>query len=162
MYDADTVALIAGAPRIDGLDLADLLRRLTDAYASIVATRIRLRPTPGDRASPAVVANVIAEMRRLAFTHEAFVSVLPDRADRASAAFVAGSAHHVCLMAEQVVGSPSRPTELGLAAISPEVSATLLCGRSRPVARSRRLSPNLFSSWLFRMTQFGRYIYPPE
>jgi hypothetical protein len=41
MFDADTVALIAAAPHLDGLDLTTLPQRLTNAYASIVAARIR-------------------------------------------------------------------------------------------------------------------------
>ena len=45
MFDADTVALIARAPVLEGLDLAALPQRLTDAYASIVAARIRIRRT---------------------------------------------------------------------------------------------------------------------
>ena len=43
MFDADTVALILRAPVLEGLDLAALPQRLTAAYASIVAARIRTR-----------------------------------------------------------------------------------------------------------------------
>jgi superfamily II DNA/RNA helicase len=126
MFDADTVALIAGASPLDGLDLAALPLRLTNAYASIVAARVRVRDIAGDAAwLPAETVRIVAEMRRLAFTHEAFVSALPERPDRAAAAFVSGAAHHICLLAERVKDT-HRPTHLGVQGISPEVSAVLL------------------------------------
>lgn len=103
MFDADTVALIAGAPGLEGLDLAALPQRLTDAYASIVAARIRLRQAAGEPIRlPEVTARTLDEMRRLAFSLEAFVSVLPERRDRAAAGFVAGTAHDVSLLAERL------------------------------------------------------------
>ena len=126
MFDADTVALIAGAPALEGLDLATLPLRLTDAYASIVAARVRLREATEDDAwLPVEIVQVIAEMRRLAFTHEGLVSASPQRPDRAAAAFVAGAAHHICLLAERL-RNRRRPTRLEAQGIAPEVSATLL------------------------------------
>jgi hypothetical protein len=96
MFDAQTIELISRAPALEGLDLAALPQRLTDAYATIVATRVRLRRlAPGERALPEATVALLGEMRKLAFAHEALVSVLPERDDRAAAAFVAGAAHHV-------------------------------------------------------------------
>ncbi|WJI61924.1 hypothetical protein NLY43_25470 [Mesorhizobium sp. C416B] len=127
MFDADTVALMASAPRLEGLDLADLPRRLTDAFAEIVSARIRLRQrAAAGRALPEAVEAIVKEMRRLAFSHEALVGVSPERENRAGAAFVAGAAHHVTLLADRVGPSAARPTLLGPQEISPEVSATLL------------------------------------
>jgi superfamily II DNA/RNA helicase len=126
MYDADTVALIRSAPALDGLNLDDLPQRLTEAYASIVAARIRIRAAAPDDGLPAETASLVEDMRRLAFTHEALVSALPNRQDRAAAAFVAGAAHHVSLLAGRVGNSDASPSHLGLQSISPEVSATLL------------------------------------
>ena len=126
MFDADTVALIAGAPALDGLDLEDLPQRLTNAYATIVASRVRLREMPEGGGLPDEVADMVRQMRRLAFTYERFVSALPERHDRAAAAFVAGAAHHLCSLVEQLAAQPLPPSRLGLDAISPEVSATLL------------------------------------
>jgi hypothetical protein len=126
MFDADTVALIAAAPPLDGLDLTTLPQRLTNAYASIVSARIRLRNVAGDRvALPADTVAIVTEMQRVAFTHEGLVSALPERDDRASAAFVGGAAHHICLLAERMRRT-LRPTRLHVNGISPEVSATLL------------------------------------
>src|ERR1700693_84140 len=98
MFDSQTVALIASAPALDGLDLAALPKELTSAYAAIVAARIRLRsvvPSADDRPRlPEDMLILVARMRRLAFTHEALVSVSPTREDRAAAGFVAAAAHH--------------------------------------------------------------------
>jgi superfamily II DNA/RNA helicase len=126
MFDADTVTLISRAPALDGVDLAELPQRLTRAYASIVSTRIRLRETEGAGALPGDIAEIIRELKRLAYSHEAFVSVLAQRENRAAAAFVAGAAHHVSLLAEKVREEGPRTSNLSLQAISPEVSAALL------------------------------------
>ena len=127
MFDADTVALITRAPALQDLDLAALPQRLTNAYASIVAARIRIRRTPTTRPTlPDVTAQTVGEMQRLAFALEGYLSAVPEREDRAAAGFVAGTAHHVALLAEKITATQPRPTALGLAGISPEVSATLL------------------------------------
>src|SRR5215211_4219657 len=127
MFDADTVALIARAPPLEGLDLAKLPQDFTEAYAEIVTARIRLRELATDGALPDVVRNSIKTMRRLASAQEAFVATLPDREDRAAAAFVAASAHHVCMLADAaVLGETRQASYLGIDSISPEVSASLL------------------------------------
>lgn len=126
MFDTDTVALMSRAPELSGLDMAELPQRLTNAYAAIVAARIRLRATEDASEIPEDLAEIVREMKRLAFTHEAFVSAISDRENRASAAFVAGAAHHVSLFAETIGSREPRPSRLGFQAISPEVSATLL------------------------------------
>ncbi len=43
MFDPETVGLIQQAPALEGLDLAALPQVLTDAFATVVAARIRLR-----------------------------------------------------------------------------------------------------------------------
>jgi superfamily II DNA/RNA helicase len=126
MFDADTVSLISKAPALEGVDLAELPQLLTNAYASIVSARIRLQQPERGRAIPDDIAEIVREMKRLAFTHEAFVSVLAERENRASAAFVAGEAHYVSLLADKLREEELRASSLGLQAISPEVSATLL------------------------------------
>jgi hypothetical protein len=65
-------------------------------------------------------------MRRIASAHEAFVSALPERDDRSAAAFVAGSAHHVCMLADSVRPGSGSLSYLGIEAVSAEISATLL------------------------------------
>jgi hypothetical protein len=43
MFDPQTVTLIRQAPPLEGLDLEKLPQLLTDAFATLVAARIRLR-----------------------------------------------------------------------------------------------------------------------
>jgi hypothetical protein len=127
VFDADTIRLIARAPPLEGVNLEDLPRQLTNAYAAIVAARIRLRAgvLEQDRLPSEIIAP-LNEMRRLAFTHEALVSVSGNRENRAAAAFVAGAAHHITLMAEKVRNPVTRASELGYQSVSPEISAALL------------------------------------
>ncbi|WP_269503990.1 DEAD/DEAH box helicase [Burkholderia sp. IMCC1007] len=126
MFDADTVTLISSAPQLPGLDLKDLPRRLTDAYATLVSARIRLRELADTRQLPEEVTTVAREMNRLAFSQEALVSAIGDRENRAAAAFVAGAAHHVVLLADKIGATSPRASSLSLECISPEVSATIL------------------------------------
>lgn len=126
MFDKDTSKLIAAAPSLDGLDHEDLPKRLTNAYTSIVSARIRLRELAQAPSISEDAQILVREMQRLAFANEAFVSAAPERENRASAAFVAGAAHHVSLMAKRVSAKETVSTRLLINSISPEVSATLL------------------------------------
>lgn len=126
MFDSDTVNLISGAPKLDDLDLAELPQILTKAYTTIVSARIRLRETINADKDSTDITEINHYMRRLAFTQEAFVSVLADRENRAAAAFVGGTAHYVSLLAEKIQLEKPQSSYLGYQAISPEVSATLL------------------------------------
>ena len=124
MYDADTVALIANAPPLAGLNLRELPKQLTEAYAKIVAARLRVIEALGGM--PDEITEIVFKMRRLAAANEAFV-VATDRDNRAAAAFVAGSAHHLVALAESSVGTvDARPSSLTAHGISPEVAAALL------------------------------------
>jgi superfamily II DNA/RNA helicase len=126
MFDADTVALMARATALDGLDLGELPQLLTSAYATIVSARIRLRESEVGEEVPADLADIVANMKRLAFSHEAFVSVFNERESRAASAFVAGEAHHLVLLADLRRRQAPTPSSLGFDSISSEVSATLL------------------------------------
>ncbi len=126
MFDPDTSKLISDAPSLDGLDLSKLSAQLTDAYTLIVTARVRMREAAKDSVLPDDIMKIATQMRRIAFTNEAFVSALPGREDRAAAAFVAGAAHHVSLMAARMVRTERQETRLMLNSIAPEVSATLL------------------------------------
>lgn len=92
MFDRETLDLIASAPSLQGLESRDLAKELTAAYTKIVAARIRLRS--GEEADHGI-ESLIDEMRRLAFVQESLVSLAPESDTRRSAAFVAGTAHHV-------------------------------------------------------------------
>lgn len=122
MFDPTTTALIRAAPPLEGLDLEGLPKRLTEAFADIVSARIRLRGAVADEENEAI-AGTVAELRRIAAAHEAYAALLPDRENRASASFVAASAH-------QVVSAALRPADatsyVDMAAVSSDVCATLL------------------------------------
>ena len=102
MFDPITVELIARAPPLASLDLDELPKRFTNAYAEIVAARVRMRGLVGTDSRTEALATLLDEMRRLAAAQEAFVASDPKRQTRAAAAFVAGAAHQLCLMAEIV------------------------------------------------------------
>ncbi len=122
MFDPITSALIASSPQLSGLDLQSLPKRLTEAYAEIVAARIEFRGQPG--ATSERLTTVLAEMRRLAAAQEAFVALEPDRGNRNAAAFVAASAHQVRLLATP--SGERAGSYLDGTSVAPEVCASLL------------------------------------
>jgi hypothetical protein len=153
MFDPVTVDLIARAPPLDSLDLDELPKRFTNAYAEIVAARVRMRGLVDAESRTEALAELIDEMRRLAAAQEAFVATDPARETRAAAAFVAGAAHQLCLMAAIVEAQAGddldedddedgdaagadtaeghgddlpRPTYVDAVRVAPEVCATLL------------------------------------
>lgn len=126
MFDPDTVTLMSNAPSLDGLNQDKIPQMLTEAYAEIVAARIRMRDLKDGGEDRDNVPSVIEAMRRLAFTQEAFVATSEERENRASASFVAGAAHHACLLAESLLEDGRSTSSLSFDGISPEISATLL------------------------------------
>ena len=122
MFDPITAALIRTAPALDGLDLEALPKRLTSAFADIVSARIRLRGAAYDGASRELT-ETLTELRRLAAAHKSYVALLPERQNRAAAAFVAASAHQTCMLGRAARSEGSR---VDSATVSPEVCATLL------------------------------------
>lgn len=126
MYDSQTAALISSAPALEGLDLSELPQKLTNAYAAIVANRVRLRQLIGKDSNLDELSEVLAEIKRLAFTNEALVSAIPNRADRSAAAFVAASAHHLWQLSDKLWSTKAHPSGLAINGIPPEVSATIL------------------------------------
>lgn len=124
MFDPVTVDLIAHAPPLDSLDLEELPKRFTNAYAEIVATRVRMRGLVDVGSRTEALTELIDEMRRLAAAQEAFVATDHTRATRAAAAFVAAAAHQLCLMAEVVAAeSGDESDEDDVAGESDETSA---------------------------------------
>lgn len=123
MFDRETLDLIASAPSLQGLESRDLAKELTAAYTRIVAARIRLRS--GEEADHGI-DSLIDEMRRLAFVQESLVSLAPESDIRRSAAFVAGTAHHVVFQAEALSAEASASWELRLDAIPAGISSSLL------------------------------------
>lgn len=127
MFDPVTIDLISRAPPLSGLDFSELPQRFTNAFAEIVAARVRLRGVASIEQRGETVVELLAEMRRLAAAQELLVATVPERADRASAAFVAGTAHQLCLMAETVAadGAP-RFSSINAIHADHDICATLL------------------------------------
>ncbi|WP_447753217.1 DEAD/DEAH box helicase [Sphingopyxis fribergensis] len=127
MFDPVTVELISGAPPLGGLDFEALPQRFTNAFAEIVAARVRLRGVASMEQRGEAVTELLSEMRRLAAAQELLVATSPERTDRAAAAFVAGTAHQLCLMAEVIAadGDESASTINAIHA-DHKVCATLL------------------------------------
>ena len=124
MYDTATAKLIRSTPPLQGLDRALLPDLFSEAFARIAAARIGLREA-GDAPSERLV-ELISTMRRLAHTNEALVTVLPNREDRAAAAFVAATAHQLAANADRQLAGISAPTQLNERTVSSDVAAMLL------------------------------------
>ena len=122
MFDPTTAALIRNAPALDGLDLEGLPKELTKAFADIVSARIRLRGGADD-ADGNELAATLARLRRIAAANESYAAILPDRENRASAAFVAASAHQAISTA---LRREETSSQVDMASVSPEICSTLL------------------------------------
>jgi len=124
MYDQVTATLIKSTPALEGLDREELADQLSAAFAEIVATRLRLRAQMDVDDNDLIT--LTSNLRRLAFTNEALVSVAPNREDRAAAAFVAATAHQLCFDAKRL-GAPEKPPSfLSAQSVSADISAMLL------------------------------------
>ncbi|MCY3789177.1 MAG: helicase, partial [Gemmatimonadetes bacterium] len=124
MFDPSTAALIRSAPPLDDLERDDLPDQLSETYSKIVTTRLRLRS--GEDVDTDELETLIADTRRLAYTNEAFVSVSPDRDDRAAAAFVAATAHQLVFNAQRILSPDTPRSSLDASGVSPDISAMLL------------------------------------
>jgi len=125
MFDPQTTQLISEVPELPDLDRENLAKTLSESFAKISSARIRLLSLEDAEADETLNA-VIEDMRRLASTNEAFVSVDLDREDRAAAAFVAGTAHQLVFKAEQLQERQEESSKLTSSGISSDVSTVLL------------------------------------
>jgi len=124
MFDQVSADLIRNTPNLEGLDRDALPDLLTDAFAQIAAARVRIRELNDDSLSN--IHEILSPTRRLAYANEALVSVLPERADRRSAAFVAATAHQLRFSADYLLLKRTPKPSLGPSAISSDVAAVLL------------------------------------
>lgn len=124
MFDPFTTALIASAPQLEGVDIEALPKRLTQAFADVVSARLRFRGNP-DAQLPDELITRLQEMRRIAASHEALVALLPEKENRAAAAFVAAAAHQAFALGERVRGK-SKGSYISGSSVSADVCATLL------------------------------------
>lgn len=126
MFDIDTEELIINAPDLSSLESKALPKLLTKAYAQISAARIRVGNIDEFGGDTEELEGIISEIQRLAFTNEAYVSTLRNKKDRASAAFVAGTAHQLCYLSKLNSNLENKVTNIKPRYISSEVSAALL------------------------------------
>lgn len=127
MFDPVTVDLIRTAPPLRSLDLEELPRRFTNMFAEIVAARVRLRGAADLEERSELLVELVDQMRRLAAAQELLVATAPERTERAAAAFVAATAHQLCLMAEVVSeGDEKRVPFVDAICAAPEICSTLL------------------------------------
>lgn len=126
MFDPVTIDLISAAPPLKSLNLEELPRRFTNAFAEIVAARVRLRGAADMQERSEIFVELLDQMRRLAATQELLVATAPERSDRAAAAFVAGTAHQLCFMADASEGNEERSPFIDAIRAAPEICSTLL------------------------------------
>ncbi|WP_211257422.1 DEAD/DEAH box helicase [Muricoccus aerilatus] len=174
MFDPVTMNLIGQAPPLRALDLGELPQRFTNAYTEIVAARVRLRGYVGKEHRTEALAELMDEMRRLAATQEALVVSDHTRDTRASAAFVAATAHQLCLMAEVVdSGFPGGEGEQ-VPSAEPEVDRGDGSGEDPSLPRMTyidavRVAPEVCATLLFLIAdaqpdaaEMAKRIRPPE
>ena len=144
MYDLETAELIRTTPELEGLDRDGLPELFTEAFAQISSARVRLREKKDKK--PEELIALMEQMQRLSYTNEALISILPEREDRNSAAFVAATAHHLCMNANRILKESPQQTFLERESISSDISAMLLFMIAEAMAdaaeTARQLSPN--------------------
>ena len=123
MYDSSTAALIRNTPALGGLDRDALPDTFTQTFARLAAIRVRLRA--GEVAAEEF-DSIRQLSRRLAQTNEVLVASSPNRENRQSAAFVAGTAYQLVYQIDVLSGLHDQRTHLAEDAITADVSAMLL------------------------------------
>lgn len=143
MYDESTAKLIRSAPELDGLNLEKLPDFLTETFAQIVAARIRLRGS--DVQDTEDLSRLIKKVKRLAYTNESLVALLPEREDRASTAFVAATAHQLCFSSDVLLGLAPSKSQLNADSISSDISAMLLFMVAEATADASEVSKSIIA-----------------
>lgn len=134
MFDAETRALVAAAPPLDGLQPENLPEELARAYVEVVNGRIAAQQGAGQ---------VEAErFLRLGRTYETLVCLNPDAEWMAPAAFVAASSYQLASAVIPELSEPLRPDS-----VHPSISSMLLfligdfASDATAVARSLAFNP---------------------
>lgn len=125
MFDPVTSSLIATAPPLEGVDLNELPKEFTHAFADIVAARIRMRENLDTRLSSELVDSLL-RMQRIAATHEALVALLPDRENRGAAAFVAAMAYQTYALGQSLTSPARTSSYVDGSSASADLCSTLL------------------------------------
>lgn len=91
MFDAESARLIRMAPRVADINPGTLPQALTQAYAQLVALRLR----SGDPEAAAAAGERHEGLLRLAAVYEGIVDTTDDEGHRRGAAFVAATAYQI-------------------------------------------------------------------
>jgi ATP-dependent RNA helicase HelY len=141
MFDTETAQLIRTAPALTGVDPNTLPQELTDAYAQLVALRLRT----GSITDDAEYTERLVRLRRIAAIYEAAVDRGTEGATRRAAAFVAATSQQILA---RVYESSNRIAEaLSVGFVHPSVASPLLfliseqSPDAREAARVLRNSP---------------------
>jgi hypothetical protein len=129
MFDTESEAFIRSAPPVDGLDPQGLPERFTEAYAQLIAARVRgegTTPLPeGDAWSLSEIADV----------YELIAVTTADPEVRNPAAFVAGTAQQLLAQASRAVPNTNPIASIvSRDSVAPEIAAPLLFLISRQFA----------------------------
>lgn len=144
MFDSPTAELIASAPALEGLNLADLPKELTRAYSTIVSLRIRLRESKEAQVPDQELSQLIGKLERLGYAQEAFAAVAPERPNRAAAAYVAASAHQLRFAAERLLrGEKQEGSQLTVEAVGAEIAGTIMFLIADRVADAAQMSRSI-------------------
>lgn len=151
MFDQSTSDLIRNTPPLEGLDRDNLPDQLTKAFAHIAAARVRMRNLDDDISEN--IEAIVAPIRRLAYTNEALVGVLPEREDRRSAAFVAATAHQLSLNADYHLSNQPLTPCLEPYAISSDIASVLLFLIAESTADASEMARSVIFSGLAPIEQ---------
>ena len=142
MYDPETTSLIRKAPALEGLDRERLPEFFSSAFARIVSARVRLR---AGQKKPNLLNKTASYTRRLAQTNEALVTILPNRDDVSSAAFVAATAHKLCYQINALQRTTTSHSYISPLGISGDVASLLLFLVGQSSADASEVAANM--SW---------------
>ncbi len=123
MFDEASESLIRQVPPLSGLDRDRLSRTFTNAYAKLVAIRIKLKGVQG--ALPEEFGSTAERILRLAQTYEAFAHVLPPGDAQRAAAFVSATAYKLLVSIAQLEGTATSNQLLTRRGVSSSIAAAL-------------------------------------
>jgi hypothetical protein len=121
MFDSESEEYLRRAPAVEGLDPQELPERFTEAYARLIATRIRGEDSDSSEDDQAWSLSGTADLYELIATTSA------DNGVRQPAAFVAATAQQLLAQADQLAtGSSATASIVDRDKVAPELAAPLL------------------------------------
>ncbi|TGL15525.1 DEAD/DEAH box helicase [Leptospira meyeri] len=100
MYNTEVEEKIKNIPQINNIDLRRLPQELTKAFAEITDLRRKLQL--GIQVQDEGISERLKMLKTLALNLETLISLVPNRNDRDSIAFVSATAHYLLLQFEQI------------------------------------------------------------